>query len=147
VDLNGYAAQLLTRFADPSIRHRTWQIAMDGSQKLPQRLLSTIRERLAQGLPIRRLALAIAAWIGYVGGVDEAGQPIDVRDPLKARLQTALNSAGHDPARRIAAILGVDAVFGPDLPRSAMFVATLTEVYTLLLAKGARASAAIITTS
>jgi fructuronate reductase len=147
VDLNGYAAQLLTRFADPSIHHRTWQIAMDGSQKLPQRLLSTIRERLAQDLPIRRLALTIAAWIRYVGGVDEAGQPIDVRDPIAARLQTALNSAGDDPARHIAAILGVDAVFGPDLPRSAMFVASLTDAYILLLTKGARASAAIIAAS
>jgi fructuronate reductase len=50
-DLHHYATELLARFANPAIRHRTWQIAMDGSQKLPQRLLSTIRERLAQGLP------------------------------------------------------------------------------------------------
>ena len=146
VDLNGYAAQLLTRFADPSIHHRTWQIAMDGSQKLPQRLLSTIRERLAQGLPIRRLALAVAAWIRYVGGIDEAGQPIDVRDPIGALLQQTLTSAGRDPTHRITAILGIDAVFGPDLPGSATFVATLTDAYTLLLAKGARASAAIVAT-
>ena len=147
VDLNGYAAQLLTRFSDSSIRHRTWQIAMDGSQKLPQRLLSTIRERLPQGLPIRRLALAVAAWVSYVGGVDEAGRPIDVRDPIATPLQTALTSAGSDPARRIAAILGIDAVFGPDLPRSAPFVAALTDAYTLLQAKGARASAAIVAAS
>ena len=41
MDLQGYAAQLLARFANTAIRHRTWQIAMDGSQKLPQRLLFT----------------------------------------------------------------------------------------------------------
>jgi fructuronate reductase len=147
VDLNAYAAQLLTRFADPSIRHRTWQIAMDGSQKLPQRLLSTIRERLAQDLPIRRLALAVAGWIRYVGGIDEAGKPIDVRDPIAARLKAVQTSAEADPARRIAAILGIDAVFGSDLPGSAAFAAALTEAYTLLLAKGARASAALVAKS
>jgi fructuronate reductase len=147
VDLHRYAAQLLTRFSDPAIRHRTWQIAMDGSQKLPQRLLSTIRERLAQGLPIRRLALAVAAWVRYVGGVDEAAQPIDVRDPIAARLQSVLTSAGQEPASRVAAILGIDAVFGADLPRSAIFVAELTNAYALLMTKGARASAAMIAAS
>ena len=73
VDLHRYADDLLTRFANPAIRHRTWQIAMDGSQKLPQRLLATARERLARGLGIGRLALAIAAWIRYAGGTDEKG--------------------------------------------------------------------------
>lgn len=38
-DLNAYATLLIERFSNPSLRHRTWQIAMDGSQKLPQRLL------------------------------------------------------------------------------------------------------------
>ncbi len=53
-DLRGYARDLLARFGNTAIRHRTWQIAMDGSQKLPQRLLGTIRERLAQGGSIDR---------------------------------------------------------------------------------------------
>ena len=112
VDLQGYAAELLARFANPAVRHRTWQIAMDGSQKLPQRLLSTIRERLSRGQPIGRLAIAVAAWIRYVGGVDEAGRPIDVRDPLAAQMLDALANAGPDPARRVAAILGLETVFG-----------------------------------
>jgi fructuronate reductase len=140
VDLQGYAAELLARFANPAVRHRTWQIAMDGSQKLPQRLLSTIRERLSRGQPIGRLAIAVAAWIRYVGGVDEAGRPIDVRDPLAAQMLDALANAGPDPARRVAAILGLETVFGTDLPRSAPFVAAVTGAYALLLARGARAA-------
>jgi fructuronate reductase len=56
VDLVVYAAALLQRFRNPAIRHRTWQIAMDGSQKLPQRLLGTIRDRLARGQSIDTLA-------------------------------------------------------------------------------------------
>ncbi|MMR62689.1 D-mannonate oxidoreductase, partial [Salmonella enterica subsp. enterica] len=39
VDLQRYADQLIARYRNPALRHRTWQIAMDGSQKLPQRML------------------------------------------------------------------------------------------------------------
>jgi fructuronate reductase len=131
-DLHGYAMDLLARFANPAIRHRTWQIAMDGSQKLPQRLLSTIRERLALGLPFSHLALAVAAWVRYVGGTDEAGRPIDVRDPLAATLQAAT----------VAGVLNTQAVFGTDLPRAAPFVAAVTDAHARLLANGARAAAA-----
>ncbi len=139
VDLTNYTRQLLARFANPAIRHRTWQIAMDGSQKLPQRLLSTVRERLARNLPIPHLALAVAAWIRYIGGVDESGRPIDVRDPLAGVLATALAQAGSDPARRVQAVLQQQSVFGTDLPRSAQFVSAVTGSYTALLARGARA--------
>ncbi len=134
VDLHGYTAELLARFTNPAIRHRTGQIAMDGSQKLPQRLLSTIAERLARGLPIPALALAVAAWIRYAGGRDEAGQPIDVRDPLAPRLRdTGADAAGH-----VAAILRIEAVFGTDLPHAAPFVAAVTDAYARLLEHGAR---------
>ena len=146
VDLQGYAGQLLSRFANTAIRHRTWQIAMDGSQKLPQRLLHSIRELLVQGRSIRCLALAVAAWIRYVGGLDEQGRPIDVRDPLAGRLRSALDGAGPDPARRVAAVLGVEAVFGAELPRVDTFVASVSDAYVLLLARGARATAAHILT-
>ena len=81
-DLTSYKRMLFERFQNPSLRHRTWQIAMDGSQKLPQRTLPVIRERLDAGASIRRLALVVAAWMRYVVGLDESGRAIDVRDPL-----------------------------------------------------------------
>ena len=59
-DLEAYCAALKTRYLNPAIRHRTWQIAMDGSQKLPQRLLGTMTENLAAGRDIPLLALAVA---------------------------------------------------------------------------------------
>src|SRR6185437_11839067 len=73
-DLDPYIARLLARFRNPALRHRTWQIAMDGSQKLPQRLLETARARLAAGQPIERLALGVAA-VGEVFGADLAADP------------------------------------------------------------------------
>jgi len=141
-DLKTYTDALLTRFANPAIRHRTWQIAMDGSQKLPQRLLGTVRERLAQNLPIPALATAIAAWARYIGGTDEKGAPIDVRDPMAALLRETLDAAGNDPKSRIEALLAVEPVFGTDLPRDPRFVEALTAAYTTLLASGARAAIA-----
>ena len=47
-DIDAYQAAVIARFANPSLAHRTGQIAMDGSQKLPQRLLGTIRDRLSR---------------------------------------------------------------------------------------------------
>ncbi|WP_159992793.1 mannitol dehydrogenase family protein [Roseomonas sp. 18066] len=143
-DLAGYTDALLQRFANPAIRHRTWQIAMDGSQKLPQRLLATARERLAAGLPIPALALAIAAWARYAGGVDEAGAAIDVRDPMAAELRATLQAAGDDPAARIAALLRLTKIFGDDLAGLPAFVAAVTAAYRHLLRHGARAAAAAI---
>jgi fructuronate reductase len=116
---------------------------MDGSQKLPQRLLSTVRERLALGLPIRQLALAVAAWIRYVGGRDEAGRPIDVRDPLADRLQRMLSGEAAEPSQPVAAVLGIEAIFGADLAQAAPFVSAVTDAYALLLANGARGAAAL----
>ncbi len=46
VDLTQYADKLIARFANPALKHKTWQIAMDGSQKLPQRMLAGIRIHL-----------------------------------------------------------------------------------------------------
>jgi fructuronate reductase len=137
-DLGGYKDALIARFKNTALRHRTWQIAMDGSQKLPQRLLGTIRDRLAAGQPITRLALGVAAWMRYVTGTDEAGKPIDVRDPMAADLVALASAAGNDATKLAAALLGVKAVFGDDLPNRADFTAPVITALTLLLSQGAR---------
>ncbi|MGL4441478.1 MAG: mannitol dehydrogenase family protein, partial [Bosea sp. (in: a-proteobacteria)] len=115
LDDKAYATRLLGRFQNRNIRHRLWQIAMDGSQKLPQRLLGTIRARLALGKPITHLAIGVAAWMRYVGGIDESGAPIDVRDPLAARLREICDAAGAEPARQVMALSAATEVFGEDL--------------------------------
>ena len=95
MDLDGYVAALLARFANPALQHRTTQIAMDGSQKLPQRLLGTIRDRLDRGLPSPCLALAVAAWMRFVAGTDERGRSLDLDDPLAPRLRAAAARAAR----------------------------------------------------
>jgi fructuronate reductase len=142
-DLASYVAALDARFRNPAIRHRTWQIAMDGSQKLPQRLLGTIRERRARDLPIPCLALVIAAWIRYVGGTDERGETIDVRDPLAEKLRAVQQGAPDAPAR-VRAVLGLPEIFGTDLPGDERFLRAVTEAYGVLMEQGARSAAAAL---
>lgn len=93
LDLDDYRARLLQRFANPALQHQTQQIAMDGSQKLPQRLLGTVRDRLAANAPIDRLALAVAGWMHYLRGVDEAGTRYAIHDPLADALAAQLAQA------------------------------------------------------
>ena len=66
VDIAAYADELITRFANPKLKHRTGQIAWDTSQKLPQRLLSAIADNLAAGRPWPLQALAVAGWMRFV---------------------------------------------------------------------------------
>ena len=100
LDLTQYQARLLQRFANPAMKHQTRQIAMDGSQKLPQRLLDTVRARLAQDLPINGLALAVAAWLHFLSGVDEAGRRYDIQDPMADELAKRYAQAEQAVANR-----------------------------------------------
>lgn len=143
ISLSAYADALFARYANPAIRHRTWQIAMDGSQKLPQRILGQLAEGRAAGRPMPGLTLAVAGWMRYVGGMDEGGRPIEVRDPMAARLR-ALADGAADPAGKVAALMSVSEVFPSALAEDAGFRRDLTAAYAGLVARGARAMAAAV---
>jgi fructuronate reductase len=115
VDLAAYRDALVRRFGNPALPHRTKQIAMDGSQKLPQRLLGTVRENLAAARPIERLSLAVAAWMRYASGVDEQGRAIEVADPMRAQFAEIAARHRGDPRALCDALLGLRAIFGDDL--------------------------------
>lgn len=118
LDIPAYRRALMRRFANPALQHRTRQIAMDGSQKLPQRLIAPIVERRRRALSVDALALAVAAWMRWQAGVTDFGEPFPVDDPL---------------ADRLAEAVGVDdylAVLGTDLDRQAR--GTIAEYFALL---------------
>lgn len=138
-DLGAYAEALAARYANPAIRHRTWQIAMDGSQKLPQRILGTIAESRAAGRAVPGLTLAVAAWMRYASGRDERGAAIEVKDPLAPRLAALWRD---DPAQTVAGFLAVAEVFPPALRDDAGFAANLTAALSGLVRDGARAMVA-----
>ncbi|MEG1422628.1 MAG: mannitol dehydrogenase family protein [Citrobacter sp.] len=141
VDLQQYADRLIERYSNPALRHRTWQIAMDGSQKLPQRMLDSVRWHLVHDSRFDLLALAVAGWMRYVGGVDDQGEAIEISDPLLQVIQNAVQSSkeGED---RVKALLAIDAIFGRELPQVKLFRTKVTEVYLALLADGAKVTVA-----
>src|SRR5262249_25094773 len=105
-DLAAYRTALLQRFRNKALHHRTAQIATDGSQKLPQPLLNTIRDRLKADASIERLSLGVAAWMRYASGTDEHGAAIDVRDPLAGRIADLVRAL-RDPKEIVRAFLGL----------------------------------------
>ena len=141
-DLARYCATLIARFRNPALPHRTAQVAMDGSQKLPQRLLGTARDRLAGSGSIRHLTLAVAGWMRYASGVDERGARIEVSDPLASRYAAIAAEAGGDAARLARGFLGLAAIFGDDLPATPVFVDAVTHHLESLLRHGVAATLA-----
>ncbi|HEX5181519.1 MAG TPA: mannitol dehydrogenase family protein [Allosphingosinicella sp.] len=122
IDLALYSGQILTRFRNPAIGHKLSQIAWDGSQKLPYRLLDAIAEARAAGRGIERLAVPIAAWLLFVEQRAQAG--IAIVDPLAEQL--AEIGRGGDPAGGLLALrqvfperLAEDAVFTNAVRRAA----------------------------
>lgn len=103
-DLMAYADALLARFANPALNHRLIQIAMDGSQKVPQRWLETLAEQRQRGHGCPALLTAVAAWLRHLRGDNVASWgPVD--DPRA----TELAQVWHDHGS--AGI--VPALFGP----------------------------------
>ncbi|MCV0424793.1 MAG: mannitol dehydrogenase family protein [Roseibium sp.] len=119
VEVSRYADSLINRFSNTALHHKTTQIASDGSQKLPQRLLDSIRRHLETGHPWPLSALAVAGWMLYCRGVSEAGDPLPVNDPLAGQYADfAADSDGPDYVRKM---LSLSPVFGRDFPGSPAF--------------------------
>ncbi|MBV1703179.1 MAG: mannitol dehydrogenase family protein [Hyphomicrobiales bacterium] len=135
-----YAARLAARFANRALPHRTAQIAMDASQKVPQRLLGGLRDLRKAGRPFGATAMAVALWIRSCGGFDDEGQAFAIDDPVFARWTGAPDqrSAGADEV--VAAYLGFAAVFGDDLPRDGDFVDALARAYADVAGRGTLAA-------
>ncbi|WP_371401306.1 mannitol dehydrogenase family protein [Kribbella sp. NBC_00662] len=127
LDLTAYGASVLERFANPALKHRTRQVAMDGSVKLPVRMLGTVRDRLTAGAEPRTISLAVAAWMVYVLRTP------DLDDPQADKLKAAVAGVS-EPAKVVDALLAVDSVFTPDLRDSAVFRELLVSHVSSLLA-------------
>ena len=143
VELSAYCVALLERFRNPALPHRTQQIAMDGSQKLPQRLLATVRDRIEGGGSIEHLALAIAGWIRYASGADEEGKSIIIADPLANRFAAIAADARGNASQLADGFLGLTAVFGDDLSKNAAFRSAVARDVGALMRDGVRRTLAV----
>jgi len=128
-DADAYIDAILERFRNPAIRHLLAQIAWDGSQKIPVRLLGTIAEALAAGRSVDRLCLPVAGWMRFVRRQAQRG--VAIVDPLADALATIGAAATGDAAHDVAALLRLENVFAP-LASDPRFVEALHVAYAAL---------------
>jgi len=133
--LDGYCQSLITRFKNPHLNHRLFQIAMDGSQKLPQRVLAPLRERLIEGQASPALTQVVAAWLFWQWGRTFSGKSFDVQDPAALRFgQIVSQSRGHLEAynrltlefKPISDVVSVHPRWGEDLCKAFMDIAGIS---------------------
>ena len=131
-DLQHYAGEIIERFRNPSIGHKLSQIAWDGSQKLPYRLLDTVADALRAGRRVERLAVPVAAWMLFVERQARSG--IEIVDPLGERL--AEIGRGSDP---IGGLLGIRQIFLGELASDPAFRQALDKAVSAMRTSGPRA--------
>jgi fructuronate reductase len=115
VDLVEYGDRVLARYANPGLRHTTVQIAMDGSQKLPQRLVAPALAAIGAGRRPHAITLGLAAWMAYVAtGQDRTGRALPLDDPMADVLGQVRGTT--DAATVVDRLLAIGPIFGPELP-------------------------------
>jgi fructuronate reductase len=104
IDAGAYAGQLLERFANSALSHRLMQIAMDGSQKIPQRWLEPLAINQQAGRMSPATLEALAAWCRHARG---NARPVD--DPRAGQLADLWQARGA--AGIAAALFGEGGLF------------------------------------
>ncbi len=117
-----YRDQLLDRFRNPHIAHETYQIAMDGSQKMPQRIFAPALDTIRRRLDIAPFAFATACWLHYLGGRTDTGKSYLLRDPRESELVVLPD----EPEARVAALFALPNLVPPELAADQTFRETTT---------------------
>ncbi len=89
VDLEGYKRSLVDRFSNPAIADQVLRLAQDGSKKIPNMILEPLGELREAQRSAPFASFALAAWIRFLEGTDEAGESIPIDDPQGPALQAA----------------------------------------------------------
>jgi len=129
----------MRRFANSALKHRLRQIAMDGSQKIPQRLVTGAADLLDRGRQPDAIALAIAGWMRWQSGRDDLGQTFDVDDPLASTTERLVAGAAN-ATDQTRALLSLGSVFPPRLTNDSSFQQLVAHHLQDLSEHGARAT-------
>lgn len=141
IDLDGYAAALCQRFANPAIGHETRQIATDGTEKLPQRVMAPALELSRRGGDLRPFAFAAAAWMRYCVGRTDAGETYALRDPREDEIRAAVASGGT-PAEIARALHGLKGLFPAELVADTAWTGAVESILARMLEQGITAALA-----
>lgn len=135
MDLAAYADSLVARFENPTIAHQTYQIAMDGSEKLPQRIIAPALSAIERGQSLAPFAFVVAVWMRYCQGVDDTGETYDLRDPRQAQITDRLKNV-TSPADIVNALFGLTEIFPEELVSNRDFRGLVESDLTALLQNG-----------
>jgi mannitol 2-dehydrogenase len=135
IDLDSYKADLIGRFASPTMRDTLARLCAESSDRIPKFLLPVLRANLASGGDIRCSVAVLTGWARYAEGVDEDGRPIEVVDPLRERLVAAARRQAEDPL----AFVSDRELFG-DLVDDVRFAETYVATLEMVRTRGARAA-------
>jgi fructuronate reductase len=133
-----YRQSILHRFENPAMRHLLGQIAWDGSQKLPIRILGTIIDALRAGRTVARLTVPIAAWMHFIRA--RARDNVAIVDPLAAQLESLGMQASGDADHDLPLYFALPGVFPAVLTQEPRFTRALREAYSLIGSRGALAA-------
>ncbi len=131
LDAYGYSREILERFKNPAIRHLLSQIAWDGSQKLPMRIVPIVEQNLKDGRSISRLCISLVSWFLFLRKRYIDNQ--EIIDPLAAELASIASKCCDNPKHDIAKFVGISAVFSSELAANKTFIANLELAYEQLL--------------
>jgi len=142
INFTDYAAQLMARFSNPEIAHETYQIAMDGSEKLPQRVLEPAIWALAHGQDIRPFAFCLAAWMRYCLGVHDDGRRYALNDPREKSIKMVIQSANRNANAISHALHGLTDVFPSDLENNQTWRLAVEDALSLMLSSDMKSAIA-----
>jgi fructuronate reductase len=126
IDVGAYVERCFDRLANTAIRHTNHQIAIDGSQKIVQRLLNPIRACIARGIGHELLAAAVAAWMAYLLAASKRfGARWVPDDPWAEAVRRIADETGPDAAALARRIVALEPIFAADLAVDAAFRARL----------------------
>jgi mannitol 2-dehydrogenase len=134
VDLVAYKAGLIERFSNPEIRDELARIACESSARMPKFVLPSILEQLQRRGPLKLLAFTVACWFRFLAGHDDQGRPLQLVDPLAARLREYALAGGSKPQL----LLAMHELFGDLLPAAPAFVDALEQALSDLYKHGAQ---------
>lgn len=130
MDLNEYAAAILSRYKNPAIKHHLSQIAWDGTQKIPIRILKTLKKNLKAGRSIRCMCTAVAGWMHFVR--IKSVQQEKIYDPLAEKLVGIGADCTLNAVDDVKKFMALGEVFSQELLESSDFINALTDAYRAL---------------
>jgi fructuronate reductase len=127
LNFGAYISDLLDRFRNPALTHKLIQIASDGSQKLPYRIVGSLTDALAGGRNIRRFTIGLGAWMRFVEREAKAG--VALADPLNDKLSAIGKACTGQAEADLPRFLALREVFPADLAQNPRFREAMLKAY------------------